>query len=305
MAIWDICIRRPVFTVMLVSAPVVMGLASYFKLGVDLFPNVDLPVVTITTTLRGASVEEMETGVTKPIEEIVNTVSGIDELRSTTKEGISQVVVQFFLEKSGAVAAQEIDSKVRTILSQLPTGTDPPIIDRFDLDAAPIMTVAVSGRRDFREVTEIARKRIKEDLETLPGVGAVILVGGRQRAINVFVDPDKLLKYEGLSIEDVRQALARENQELPGGRVDQGKGELVLRTLGRIQKPEDFSYLIVANRGGQPVRVEDIARVEDSFEEPRGLSRLWSKETAEAEGASYSGNNAVSLIIQKQSGTNT
>src|SRR5262249_26000444 len=231
MSIWDICIRRPVFTLMLVSAPVVLGLASYFRLGVDLVPNVDLPVVTITTTLRGASVEEMESGVTKPIEEIVNTISGIDELRSTTKEGFSQVVIQFVLEKNGAVAAQEADAKVRSILSQLPVGTDPPIIDRFDLDAAPVMTVAVSGRRDAREVTEIARKQIKEDLETLPGVGAVILVGGRMRSINVYVDPDKLLKYDGLSVEDVRSALARENQELPGGRVDQGKGELVARTM--------------------------------------------------------------------------
>src|SRR5262249_31270149 len=155
---------------------------------------------TVTTTLRGASVEEMETSVTKPIEEIVNTISGIDELRSTTKEGLSQVVIQFLLEKNGGVAAQEVDAKVRSILSQLPTGTDPPIIDRFELDAATIMTLAVSGRRDPREVTEIARKRIKEDLETLPGVGAVILVGARTRAINVTIDPERLLKYENLSI---------------------------------------------------------------------------------------------------------
>ncbi len=299
MAIWDICIRRPVFTLMLVAAPVVLGLAAYFRLGVDLFPNVDLPVVTVTTTLRGASVEEMESGVTKPIEEIVNTVSGIDELRSTTKEGISQVVIQFLLEKNGAVAAQEVDAKVRSILSQLPAGTDPPIIDRFDLDAAPVMTIAVSGRRDFREVTEFARKSIKEDLESLPGVGAVILVGGRMRAINVFIDPAKLLKYDALSVEDVRQALARENQELPGGRVDQIKGELVLRTLGRVQTPRDFEDLIVANRNGQPVRIRDVGRVEDSFEEPRGLSRLWSADVG------GEGDNAVSLIVQKQSGTNT
>jgi HAE1 family hydrophobic/amphiphilic exporter-1 len=126
-------------------------------------------------------------------------------------------------------------------------------------------------------VTEIARKRIKEDLESLPGVGAVILVGGRQRAINVFIDPNSLLKYEDLSILDVRDALVRENQEQPGGRVDQGRGELVLRTMGRLQQPADFEKLIVANRGGQPVRIEDLGRVEDSSEEPRGLSRLWAR----------------------------
>jgi HAE1 family hydrophobic/amphiphilic exporter-1 len=289
---------------MIVSAPIVLGLASYFRLGVDLFPNVDLPVVAVTTTLRGASVEEMETGVTKPIEEIVNTVSGIDELRSTTKEGMSQVVIQFVLEKDGAVAAQEVDAKVRTILSRLPEGTDPPIIDKFDIDAQPVMTLAISGRRDFREVTEIAEKRIKEDLETLSGVGSVILVGGRERAINVYIDPDKLLKYENLSIEDVRQALLRENQEQPGGRVDRGQSELVLRTMGRVQKPADFARLIVANRGGQPVRIEDLGRVEDSYEEPRGLSRLWVRDES-GKLVEAAADNAVSLIVQKQSGTNT
>lgn len=299
MTIWDICIRRPVFTVVLVLAPIVLGTAAYTRLGVDLFPNVDLPIVSVTTTLRGASVEEMESGITKPIEEIVNTISGIDELSSTTREGYSQVVLQFVLEKNGAVAAQEVDAKIRTILSQLPQGVDPPIIDRFDIDAAPIMTIAVSGRRTLRELTEITRKRIKEDLETIPGVGAIILVGGRQRAINVWVDPDRIQKYENLSIEDVRQALARDNQELPGGRVDQGRGELVLRTLGRVQRPQDFEDLIVANRNSQPIRIRDVGRVEDSSEEPRGLSRLWSAVTG------GDGENAVSLIVQKQSGTNT
>lgn len=301
MNIWDICIRRPIFTTMLISAPVILGLVSYFRIGVDLFPNVDLPVVTVTTTLRGASVEEMETGVTKPIEEIVNTVSGIDELRSTTKEGFSQVVIQFRLEKSGAVAAQEVEGKVRTILSLLPKGTDAPIIDRFDIDASPILTLAISGKRDFREVTEIAKKMVKEDLETLPGVGTVVMVGGRQRAINIFIKPEELLKYDKLSIEDVRQALIRENQENPGGRLDRGFREEVLRVMGRVEKPKDFAKLIVANVGGQPIRIEDVGRVEDSFEEPRGLSRLWVKETSE----SPSADNAVSLIIQKQSGTNT
>src|SRR5262249_40119396 len=169
-------------------------------------------------------------------------------------------------------------------------------------------TIAGSGKRDFREVTEIAKKRIKEDLETLPGVGAVILVGGRQRAINVVVDPDRLLKYENLSIEDVRQALIRENQEQPGGRLDRGRSEVVLRTMGRIERPADFAKLIVANRNGQPVRIEDVGRVEDSYEEPRGLSRLWinaehGTRSAERE-APRTGDNAVSLIVQKQSGTN-
>ncbi|MBA4019223.1 MAG: AcrB/AcrD/AcrF family protein [Pirellula sp.] len=308
MTIWDLCIKRPIFTAMLVSAPIVLGLASYPRLGVDLFPNVDLPLVTVTTTLRGASVEEMETGVTKPIEEIVNTVSGIEQLRSTTKEGISQITIEFKLEKDGAVAAQEVDAKVRTILSQLPEGTDAPIIDKFALDAAPVLTLAISGKRDAREITEIAKRQIKEDLESLPGVGAVILVGGRQRAVQISIDTDKLQKFENLTIEDVRQALIRENQEQPGGRIDQGPRELVLRTMGRVREPADFADLIIANRRGQPIRIRDIGTVADSYEEPRGLSRLWSADDsapdAEAK-AAVAGDMAVSLIVQKQSGTNT
>ncbi len=308
MSVWDLCIRRPVFTAMLVTAPIVLGLAAYPRLGVDLFPNVDLPLVTVTTTLRGASVEEMETGVTKPIEEIVNTVAGIEQLRSTTKEGMSQVAIEFVLEKNGAVAAQEVDAKVRTILGSLPEGTDAPIIDKFALDAAPVLTLAVSGRRDAREITEIARKRIKEDLESLPGVGAVILVGGRRRAIQISIDADRLQKYPGLTIEDVRQAIVRENQEQPGGRIDQGPKELVLRTMGRVRDPADFAQLIVANRHGQPIRIQDIGTVADSIEEPRGLSRLWTAASGSGDvpgSGDAPGDLAVSLVVQKQSGTNT
>ena len=302
MSIWDYCIKRPIFTVMLVVAPIVLGVASYSKLGVDLYPNVDLPIVSITTTLRGASAEEMETSVTKPIEEAINTVAGIDELHSTTKEGISQVVITFVLEKNGNVAAQEVESKVRTILSQLPTGTDTPIVDKFQVDATPIMTIAISGRRDFRELTELARKSIKEDLETINGIGSVTLVGGRPRAINVILDPEKLQKYENLSVEDIRQALKQENQELPGGRVDKGLSEVGLRTMGRLDKPKDFERLIVGNRNGQPIYIEDVGKVYDTFEEPRSLSRLWINGTTPSDRV---GDNAVTLIITKQSGQNT
>ncbi len=291
MNISEVCIKRPVFTWVLVMIPVVMGIVSYGSLGVDLFPSVDFPVCTVTTVLPGASVEEMESSVTKPIEDIVNTVSGIDELRSTTMEGVSVVTVQFQLSKNGDVGTQEVRDKISTILSSLPEGTETPIIDKFETDAMPILTIAVSGRRDFREVTELARKRIKERLETVGGVGAVNLVGGRTRAMNIIVDTDKLAAF-GLSIDDVRFALLRQNLEVPGGRIDQGPRELVLRTLGRLNSAEEFADLIVANRSGYPVRIKDIGRAEDSFEEPRSLARL-------------DGDNAVSLVVQKQSGTNT
>ncbi|QEH33570.1 Multidrug resistance protein MdtB [Aquisphaera giovannonii] len=291
MTISDLCINRPVFTWVLVVIPVVMGIVSYNELGVDLFPDVDFPVCTVTTVLPGASVEEMETTVTKPIEDIINTVSGIDELRSITQEGVSIVTVQFLLSKNGDVGTQEVRDKVNTILADLPDGTDPPIIDKFDTGSMPVMTIAVSGRRDFREVTEIARKQIKERLETVPGVGAINLVGGRTRAMNVVIDTDRLAGYD-LSVDDVRQALTRQNLEVPGGRVDQGPRELVLRTLGRLKTEREFNDLIIANRNGYPIRVRDVGRAEDSNEEPRTLARL-------------DGDGAVSLVVQKQSGVNT
>ena len=291
MTLSDVCINRPVFTWVLVAIPVVLGLFSYGELGVDLFPDVDFPVCTVTTVLQGASVEEMETTVTKPIEDIINTVSGIDELRSTTTEGVSVVTVQFLLSKNGDVGMQEVRDKVNTILADLPDGTDPPIVDKFDTSSMPVMTIAVSGKRDFREVTQLARKQIKERLETVNGVGSINLVGGRVRAMNVVLDTERLAGYN-LSVEDVRIALTRQNLEVPGGRMDQGSRELVLRTLGRLRTQKEFNNLIVAHRNGYPIRLSDLGRAEDAFEEPRSQARL-------------DGDSAVSLVIQKQSGVNT
>jgi hydrophobic/amphiphilic exporter-1 (mainly G- bacteria), HAE1 family len=291
MTISEVCIRRPVFTWVLVSVPVVLGIVSYVLLGVDLFPKADIPVVSVTATLPGANTEELETTVTRPIEEAINTVSGVDELRSIVREGTTTVVAMFVLDKNGDIAAQEVRDKVAAIVDKLPQGMQPPLVDTFDLDASPIITVGVSGRRDVREVTEIAKYRIQEILQTVPGVGAVFLSGGRTRAINVVVDTDHLASYD-LSIEDVRQAILRQNLEVPGGLVEQGPRELVLRTLGRIETADKFNDLIVTNRNGYPIRIRDVGRAEDSIEEPRSLTRL-------------NGENAVSLFIQKQSGTNT
>jgi len=291
MKLADVSIQRPVFATMLIMSLVVMGLFSYRMLGVDLFPNVDLPVVTVTTTLRGASPEEIETSVTKPLEEAINTISGIDELRSTSLEGVSIITVVFVLEKNGDVAAQDVRDKINLTLRDLPEGTDPPVVSKFEVDATPVMTLAVSGKRSLRELTEIAKKLIKEDIETLNGVGAISLIGGRERAVNVWLDPDKLNAYN-LSIERIKAALRSQNLELPSGRVNQETQEIVLRTMGRMDKVEDFNNLIVANVNNTPLMIKDVGYVEDGIEEPRSISRL-------------DGNNAVSLVIRKQSGTNT
>ncbi|MBK8576044.1 MAG: efflux RND transporter permease subunit [Elusimicrobia bacterium] len=291
MKLADISIRRPVFATMMIAALVVLGLFSFGRLGVDLFPNIDFPIVTVSTTLKGASPEEIETSLTKPIEEAVNTISGIDELRSTSFEGLSQVIVTFVLEKNADVGAQEVRDAVSRVIRNLPQGTDPPVIQKFDPGASPVMSIAVSANRPLRDITELARKQIKEPLETLKGVGRITMVGGREREIHVVVDAQKLAALS-LSIQQVKDALKQQNIEVPGGRVDQNRRELILRTMGRIEDPAAFGDVIVANRGGMPLRVRDVARVEDTEEEPRTMARL-------------DGAPTVSLVVQKQSGANT
>jgi HAE1 family hydrophobic/amphiphilic exporter-1 len=291
MKLVDVCIRRPVATTMFIAFLVVLGWFSYRGLAVDLFPNVDFPIVVVTTTLSGASVEDMESSVTKPLEEAINTIEGIDEMTSTTSEGVSTVIVFFKLERNGDAAAQDVRDKAATVLSQLPEGTDSPVVAKFQIDATPILSIVVSGDRDLREVTEIAKKQIKEDIETQRGVGSVSLVGGLERAINIVLDTDKLVAY-GLSIDQVKAAIRAQNIEIPGGRVDQGQRELILRTMGRVERADDFLTLIVGTAHGRPLTIADIGAVEDAAVEPRNLARL-------------DGRPAVSLLVRKQTGTNT
>ena len=287
----EVFVRRPVFTTMIIATMVVLGLASFVQLGVDIFPKVDLPTITITTRLPGASPEEIESQITKSIEEVVNTISGLDELRSSTIEGQSQIFATFVLERSVQEAANDVREKVGTVLSRFPAGTESPIIEKVDPDSAPILALVVSGHRSAREITEIADKRVKRALETVKDVGAITLVGDRKREIQIFVDPDKLTGFN-LSIQQIKDALQRQNVEIPGGRLTAGGTEEGLRTLGRIESVDAFNDLIVADFKGSPVRVRDVATVVDGEEEPRTLSRL-------------NGQNAVSLLIRKQSGTNT
>jgi hydrophobic/amphiphilic exporter-1 (mainly G- bacteria), HAE1 family len=286
----EICIKRPVFATMIILALLVTGMFAYGKLGVDRFPKVELPIVTITTVLRGASPEEVETQVTKRIEEVCNTVSGIDELRSTSAEGISQVFIQFVLEKDSDVAIQEVRAKINTVLNDLPKDTDQPIVDKISTDATPILNIVIASPRDPREITKIADDKIKKSIESLAGVGEVRFVGDRKRQIQVTLDGNKMYSYN-LTIDQVRAALAAQNVEIPGGRIDQGNREVSLRTLGRVEKPMDFKRVIIASPNGSPIRIGDIADVVDGVEEPRSLARL-------------DGKAAVVLEVRKQSGTN-
>ena len=287
----EISIRRPVFASMIILALVVVGVASYFRLGVDRFPSVDLPNVSIRTTLPGASPEEVETIISQPIEEVVNTVEGIDELRSASGQGTSFVMATFNLDRDIDVAAQDVRDRVATVLNRLPDDVDPPVISKFNNEDSPILTIAVSGDRSLRELTEIADKIVKVQLERSVGVGEVRIVGGLERAINIWIDADRLAAYQ-LPITAVRDAIQRQNADIPGGNVTSGAREQVLRTMGRITDPKAFNDLVISTVNGSPIRVRDIGRAEDGTKEQRSLSRL-------------NGVPTVQLQVRRQSGANT
>jgi HAE1 family hydrophobic/amphiphilic exporter-1 len=287
----EICIRRPVFAAMIVLSLVVVGAASYFKLGVDRFPSVDLPTVAVRTNLPGASPEEMETLVSQPIEEVVNTVDGIDNLRSVSGQGNSFVIATFSLNRDIDTAAQDVRDRVATVVRDLPPDTRPPVISKFNNDSTPVLTVALSGQRSIRELTEYADKTVRVQLERSGGVGEVGIVGGLQRAINIWIDSERLAAYR-IPITAVRNALQRQNSDVPGGNVETGQRELVLRTLGRYNNPREMEDLVVANINGAPIKIRDIGRVEDGTKEQRSVARL-------------NGVPTVTLEIRRQSGANT
>jgi hydrophobic/amphiphilic exporter-1 (mainly G- bacteria), HAE1 family len=287
----DLCVKRPVFATMLIMALVVVGWFSFDRLGLDLLPKIDRPTITVTTRLAGASPEEMETQITKLVEEAVNTISGLEELRSSTTEGNSRITAVFALERDSDSAAQDVRDKISLILAKFPKDTDPPIVEKFDPDSSPVLGIVVSARRDPREITEFVDKRIKQPLETISGVGSITFVGDRKREIQVVLDPRKLAAY-GIGVDQVKQALAKQNLEVPGGRVTFGDSEKVLRTMGRVRTSEDFNEVVLAVRGTAPIRVRDVGAVVDGMEEPRTASR-------------FNGENAISLLVRKQSGTNT
>jgi HAE1 family hydrophobic/amphiphilic exporter-1 len=287
----QLCVRRPVFATMLILSLVVVGIFSYFSLGVDLFPKVDIPTVLVVVANPGASPEEVETEISKKVEDAVNTISMVDEIRSISSEGQSQVIITFLLAKNGDVAAQEVQNKVNLIINDLPQTAKLPVVQKFDPDAAPILRIAVSAPRSLRDVTLIADKQIKRNLENAKGVGEVTIVGGAKREIHVLVDPGRLRAF-GLTVTDVFNAVRAQNLELPGGSLNAGAREFTVRTTGRVAEAGQFNQIAIADRNGYVVKVSDIGHAEDSYEEPASAARL-------------DGVPAVTLVVAKQSGENT
>jgi HAE1 family hydrophobic/amphiphilic exporter-1 len=286
----DISIKQPVFTTMVIVALVVFGAMAYPKMGLDQLPNVDFPMATIITIYPGADPETVETEVSKKIEEAVSTISGIDVLKSYSAENVSQVLVQFELDVDSAQAIQDVRDKVNRIIGELPGDIESPQIERFELGAMPVMTLAVSGPGTHAEITEFARKRVKENLQQIQGVGSIDIIGGQEREIKVWVDPQKL-EAKNLTVLDVVNALAAKNIEIPGGRLSADNSEFAVKVNGRMPDVQSFADITIMEMMGQKIRVGDVARIEDGMEEQRSSARL-------------NGVKAVSLNVIKQSGAN-
>ena len=287
----EICVQRPVFATVIVLFLTVVGGFAFFSLGVDRFPKIDLPTVSVQTTNQGAAPEQMESEITDIIEGAVNTVPGIEEMRSTSSQGRSNVTLTFNLEKNPDQAYQEVQQKISTVINRLPETADPPVVRKADPDSQPVLIYAISAPRNVVELTNLVQNQIQERIENAEGIGEVQIFGGRQREIKIYLNPDRLRAYN-LSITEISNAVRAQNQELPGGSVNEGSRTLTLRTMSKITDVNQFNDVVITTRNGFPVKIKDIGRVEDAGVEPQ---------TA----ASLDGVQSVSLAIRKQSGSNT
>ena len=286
-----ICVARPVFTWVLMLVIIVLGVISYSGLGLDKYPNVDIPTIVVTARQNGASPDEIESEITDKLEAAVNTISGVDELRSTSSDGVAQLVVSFVLEKNGDVAAQEVRDHVSRALPDLPKGLDPPVVSKFDPGAAPVLYLTIRGPGTVRDLSELADKQVRRQLESINGVGDVAIVGGTKRELKVWIDPVTLYAHD-LTASDVQRAIELQNFSLPGGVVERGPRQVMLRVEGKVTSLEQLRRIVLRESNDHPIRLEDVATVQDGAEDERS----W---------ASYDGNRAVVLSIRKQSGENT
>ena len=291
MKLADTSIRRPVFAVMLIGGLVVFGVISIPRLGLDLFPRVEFPLVTVTTVLEGAAPETVEREVSQPLEESINTIEGIRTLRSASSDSLSLLFIEFELEYDIQEKAQEVRDKVAAARGELPRDIEPPVVDRVDPDATPILAILLAGPDSIRSLSEFADKRIKPRLERVRGVGSIALVGDRPREIRIWIDPIRLAGY-ALSVDDVLAGLQREHVELPGGRIETARQEYTVKTKGKLASVAHFGGIVVAERAGRVIHLRDVASVEDGMAEERTISSL-------------NGRRGVALLVRRQSGENT
>lgn len=296
MSFINFCIRRPVFTIMMVSALGVFGIIAYFLLGVDQYPQIDYPYVVVQTKLRGASPDVMELDITDPLEEEINTIQGIRNLTSNSSEGFSEITVEFELDRDIDVAAQDVRDKVAIALERLPKDVEHPIVDKLDPAANPIIWIAVQGNKPLKEISDYAHYDLKPKFQVLPGVGLIVEGAFRRKAMRIWLDTDKLKAHQ-LTVTDVMDALRRKHSEIPGGKIERDAVELYIRTLGELKTAEDFNNLIIAYRSGAPITLKDVGFAEFGMEDREMVGRYRYQPGAIEP--------AVGLGIKKQSGANT
>jgi HAE1 family hydrophobic/amphiphilic exporter-1 len=291
MKLTDIAIRRPAFMTMVFVALAVLGIFGYSRMGVDLLPKMDWPIVSIVTVYPGAGPREIESLVSKPVEEAVSGVSGLDNVRSYSYEGMSVVIAQFAFSADVDVVTSDVQRKVEQMRSQLPQEAETPRIAKSDLNAFPILRVSLTGQMEPRELYQFARDRVKQKLEQVEGVSAVTIIGGREREIRVEVDNGKLRSY-GLSILQISEALRRENLDFPTGKINESLNQYIVRLAGKFRSTEELRGVPVASTPQGVVYLRDVAEVHDTYKENATLSRL-------------NGESSITLAIQKQSDANS
>ena len=287
----EICVHRPVFATVIVLFLTVVGGFSFFTLGVDRFPKIDLPTVSVQTSNTGASPEEIESEITDIIEAAVNTVPGIEEMRSSSSQGRSNVTLTFNLDKNPDVATQEVRDKISNVVNRLPDTADPPTVQKSDPDSQPILQYSISAPRDVIELTTLVENLIQKRIESADGVGEVFMFGARRKQIKIYVNPERLRAYD-ISVTEVSNAIRAQNQELPGGNLIEGAKTLGLRTMSKLTEVSQFSEIVLTTRNGFPIKIKDVGRVEESGADPSSA-------------ASLNGVQSVSIGVRKQSGANT
>ncbi len=287
----EICVHRPVFATVIVLFLTVVGGFSFFTLGVDRFPKIDLPTISVRTSNPGSAPEEMESEVTDVVEGALNTVPGVEEMRSSSSRGSSNVTLTFNLEKDPDVAFQEIQQKLSTIVNRLPETADPPVAQKSDPDSQPILQYVISAPRNVMELTQQVEELIQKRIESSDGVAEVFMWGARTPRILVNVNPDRLRAFN-LSVTEVTAAIRSQNQEMPGGNIVEGQRTLGVRTMSKLTEVEQFNDIVISTRNGFPIKIKDIGRVEKAGVEPTSA-------------ASLDGVTSVSVGIRKQAGANT
>ncbi|MBK6751535.1 MAG: efflux RND transporter permease subunit [Acidobacteria bacterium] len=287
----EICVHRPVFATVIVMFLTVVGGFSFFTLGVDRFPKIDLPTISVRTSNPGAAPEEIETEITDVVEGALNTVPGVEEMRSSSSRGSSNVTLTFNLEKDPDVAFQEIQQKLSNVINRLPDSADPPSAQKSDPDSQPILMYTISAPRDIMELTEQVEQLIQKRIESADGVGEVFMWGSRSPQIRVNVNPDRLRAFN-IPVTDVTAAIRSQNQEMPGGNIVEGQRTLGVRTMSKLTEVDQFNDVVITTRNGFPIKIKDIGTVEKTGGEPSSA-------------ASLDGVPAVSVGIRKQAGANT